>query len=81
MGDYLSPGGGDGARDQARGVPLDALVREVLIERQATPVPARSVFEQGLGLFGSPEDAALLDDVVATAYEERRHPERSPDGL
>jgi hypothetical protein len=25
-------------------------------------------------LFGSPEDAALLDDVVSIAYEERRRP-------
>jgi len=36
----------------------------------------RSVFEQGLGLFGSPEDSALLDDVVAMAYEERRRPSK-----
>jgi hypothetical protein len=35
-----------------------------------------SVFEQGLGLFGSPEDAALLDEVVSIAYEERRQPSR-----
>jgi hypothetical protein len=28
--------------------------------------------EQGFGLFGSPEDSALLDDVVQLAYEERR---------
>jgi hypothetical protein len=35
-----------------------------------------SVFEQGLGLFGSPEDAALLDDVVNMAYEERRRPSK-----
>lgn len=33
---------------------------------------ASSVFEQGLGLFGSPEDALLLDEVVSFAYEERR---------
>lgn len=33
-----------------------------------------TVFEQGLGLFGSPEDAALLDDVVQLAYKERRRP-------
>ena len=36
-----------------------------------------TVFEQGLGLFGSPEDSALLDDAVQLAYEERRRP--SPD--
>jgi len=33
-----------------------------------------TVFEQGLGLFGCPEDAALLDEVVELAYEERRRP-------
>lgn len=33
-----------------------------------------AVFEQGLGLFGNPEDAALLDEVVQLAYEERRLP-------
>lgn len=33
-----------------------------------------TVFEQGLGLFGSLEDAALLDEVVHIAYEERRRP-------
>ncbi len=32
---------------------------------------ALTVFAQGLGLFGSPEDSALLDEVVAIAYEER----------
>ena len=38
-----------------------------------------TVFEQGLGLFGSPEDAALLNEVVHIAYEERRRPpHRSP---
>jgi len=36
----------------------------------------RNAFEQGLGLFGSPEDSALLDDVVAMAYEERRRPSK-----
>jgi len=33
-----------------------------------------TIFEQGLGLFGSPEDAALPDEVVSIAYEERRRP-------
>ena len=36
-----------------------------------------TVFEEGLGLFGSPEDAALLDEVVQLAYEERRRPSSS----
>ena len=31
-----------------------------------------SAFEQGPGLFGSPEDSRLLDEVVQLAYEERR---------
>jgi hypothetical protein len=34
----------------------------------------QTVFEQGLGLLGSPEDAALIDEVVSIAYEERRRP-------
>jgi hypothetical protein len=41
--------------------------------KPAFPV-TETVFVQGLGLFGSPEDAALLDEVVAIAYEERRRP-------
>jgi hypothetical protein len=41
-----------------------------------SPAP-KTVFEKGLGLFGSPEDAALLDEVVALAYEERRRPSKS----
>ena len=40
-----------------------------------------SVFEQGLGLFGSTEDAALLDEVVKLAYEERRRASTSSDAL
>jgi hypothetical protein len=55
-------------------VPLDELMREVLIAAQPALPPTQTIFEQGLGLFGSPEDAALLDEVVAIAYEERRRP-------
>ena len=40
-----------------------------------------TVFEKGLGLFGSPEDAVLLDEVVQLAYEERRRPGRPSPGL
>jgi hypothetical protein len=40
--------------------------------------PAGNVFEQGLGLFGNPGDAALLDEVVQMAYEERRRPSEPP---
>ncbi len=58
---------------RARGLPLDELVREVLITNQ----PAAEVaIEPGLGLFGSPEDSALLDEVVGMAYEDRRHSSR-----
>jgi hypothetical protein len=45
--------------------------------RPAQAGVAKSVptfFEQGLGLFASPEDAALLDEVVEMAYTERRRP-------
>jgi hypothetical protein len=60
------------AEAQAKGLPLDDLLREVLIARQPAPAGRQTVFQQGLGLFGSREDAALLDEVVAIAYEERR---------
>jgi hypothetical protein len=62
------------AAAQARGLPLDAVVREVVIAGQPAGGSGKSVFEQGLGLFGSPEDAALLDEVVSVAYKERRRP-------
>jgi hypothetical protein len=57
------------AAAQARGLSLDAVLREVLIAGHP-----KTVFEQGSGLFGSPEDAALLDEVVSIAYEERKSP-------
>ena len=70
------------AEAQARGLSLDAVVREVLLASQAAAsksgeVPP-NVFEQGLGLFGSAEDSALLDEVVAIAYSERRRPGNPP---
>ena len=66
---------------QAKGMPLDDLVREVLIARQPTGASKEPPFEQGLGLFGSPEDAALLDEVVTIAYQERRRPTRPSNVL
>ena len=39
-------------------------------------ISSSSVFAQGLGLFGSPEDTALLDEVVSIAYQERRRPSK-----
>ncbi|MGB7762686.1 MAG: hypothetical protein WBL61_22825 [Bryobacteraceae bacterium] len=67
------------AEARAKGVPLDELIGEVLIAGQPAPSAADTIFQQGLGLFGSPEDAALLDEAVAIAYEERRRPTRPPD--
>ncbi len=42
---------------------------------------AGTVFEQGLGLFGSPEDSSLLDEIVSLAYEERRRPSKPQHGF
>jgi Arc/MetJ-type ribon-helix-helix transcriptional regulator len=53
---------------------LDALDERTPVA--ASREPARTVFEQGLGLFGSPEDAALIDEVVSIAYAQRRRPSR-----
>ena len=62
-------------RDEAlaRGIRIDELVSEVLISHQP-PVSASD--ESGLGLFGSPEDAELMDEVVTMARELRHHPSR-----
>lgn len=43
--------------------------------------PPETVFDQGLGLFGSPEDSMLLDEVVQLAYEERRRPDNPSSAL
>jgi hypothetical protein len=43
--------------------------------------PEATVFEQGLGLFGSASDASLLDEVVRVAYDERRRPARPSASL
>lgn len=64
---------------------IDALPAQELAElyawldrhrSQNAAQPGATVFEQGLGLFGSPDDAALIDEVVHIAYEERRRPAR-----
>ncbi len=62
--------------DEALDKALDSL-RVRLPEQRA----AGTLFEQGLGLFGSPEDSALLDEVVSLAYEERRRPSNSSPTL
>lgn len=49
------------------------------LSSKAAGAPDRSPAEQGLGLFGSEADAALLDEVVSLAYAERRRPsQRKP---
>ena len=45
------------------------------------PGVGNSLFEQGLGLFGSLEDSALLDEVVSMAYQERHRPSRREPSL
>jgi hypothetical protein len=53
----------------------DYLQELVERERSAETAPAAlTLFERGLGLFGSPEDTALLDEVVSIAYQARRRP-------
>jgi hypothetical protein len=47
----------------------------------ATSPPKTTAFEPGLGLFGSPEDSALLDEVVQLAYEERRRSSNPSNAL
>jgi hypothetical protein len=61
------------AEAHAKGVSLARLLSDVLLSRSLAN-PSQSTLPQGLGLFGSPEDAALIDEVVAIAYEERRRP-------
>ena len=59
------------AKAEARGVSQEEYARLVLEHELAATA---TLFEQGLGLFGSPEDSALLDEVVSIAYAERRRP-------
>ncbi len=80
----LSPGQEQAVRDAIRAGKVTSV--DELIERAIAGLPKggespavsspSSVFEQGLGLFSSPEDAALLDEVVSIAYEERRRPSK-----
>jgi len=66
---------------QRQGLSVDAFIERLMSERAATAsAPSRpatpTVFEQGIGMFGSPEDAALIDQVVSLAYAERRRPSK-----
>lgn len=62
------------AAAQARGVPLEIVVSETLIAGKP-----KTGLDDGLGLFGSREDAALLDEVVSIAYQERHRPTSHPN--
>ena len=76
----LSPDQEQAVRDAIRAGKVSSV--DELIARAIASLPkgdetpsissSSSVFAQGLGLFGSPEDASLLDEVVSIAYQERR---------
>jgi len=80
----LSPDQEQAVRDAIRAGKVTSV--DELIARAIASLPkgdetpsvssSSSVFAQGLGLFGSPEDASLLDEVVAIAYQERRRPSK-----
>jgi hypothetical protein len=87
----LSPDQEQAVRDAIRAGQIASV--EELIQRAIAGLPKRdetpaasspasgSVFAQGLGLFGSPEDTALLDEVVSVAYEERHRPSKREPNL
>ena len=87
----LSPDQEQAVRDAIRAgqiASVEELIQRALAglpkhsETPAASSPAtNSVFEQGLGLFGNPEDAALLDEVVSIAYKERHHPSKRERNL
>ena len=64
------------AKARAQGLSAEEYAKQ-LLEHELTP----TVFEQGLGLFGSAEDSALLDEVVSIAYLERRRPTKPVPAL
>ena len=80
----LSPDQEQAVRDAIRAGKVTSV--DELIARAIASLPpgdetpagssSSSVFTQGLGLFGSPEDSSLLDEVVSIAYEERRRPSK-----
>jgi hypothetical protein len=80
----LSPDQEQAVRDAIRAGKVTSV--DELIARAIASLPkddeascassSSTVFAQGLGLFGSPEDASLLDEVVAIAYKERHRPSK-----
>ena len=71
--------------DELIGKALDAIFEKEAAARPPISPPGqttgRTTFEHGLGLFSSPDNAALLDEVVSTAYAERHWPTRSLSAL
>jgi len=59
---------------QRRITHVEAVIRFIETGLSLGKQTPRTSIEAGLGLFGSPEDAALIDEVVAIAYEARRRP-------
>jgi len=81
----LNPNQEEAVRAAIRSGQLSSV--EELIDRALAGLPQRNeaeasgptIAEQGRGLFGSAEDAALLDEIVSIAYAERRRPsQRKP---
>jgi hypothetical protein len=80
----LNPGQEQAVRDAIRTGKVTSV--DELIARAVASLPkddesssvnsSSSIFAQGLGLFGSPEDASLLDEVVSIAYQERHRPSK-----
>jgi hypothetical protein len=62
------------------GLSIDALLEQLINEHaggKVAPQPTtKTVFEQGLGMFGGPEDTALMDELVSLAYADRRRPSK-----
>jgi len=57
-------------------LPISQQQRGQCFDRPSLQTLLRQRGKQGLGLFGSPEDASLLDEVVSIAYQERRRPSK-----
>jgi hypothetical protein len=58
---------------------VDELIDRALADLSQKDALAPNAAEQGLGLFSSPDDTALMDEVVSLAYAGRRRPsQRKP---
>ena len=52
----------------------EAVLRLIKTGLSAWKPSPNTVFQQGLALFGRPEDPSLLDEFVSLAHAERRRP-------